>query len=136
MKTIRVPAETGQLSSINDSIGAVLAQYGCSSKTQMEIELAVEEIFVNIASYAYPPGTGEAEIQVEAGGDPPSVTIRFLDSGKPFDPLARPEVDVTASAESRRIGGLGIHLVKRLMDQTTYAHEDGKNILTIRKTLS
>ena len=79
MKTIRVPAEVAQLSLINDFIGEELDKYGCSPKVQMQVELAVEEIFVNIASYAYHPEVGEAEVDVNAGGDPPTITIRFLD---------------------------------------------------------
>ncbi len=135
MKTMRVPAEVNQLTTVNDFIGTELEKYGCSPKVQMQVELAVEEIFVNIANYAYHPELGEAEVDVDAGGDPPTVTIRFLDRGKPFNPLDREDVDVTASAESREIGGLGIFLVKKNMDDVEYSYEDGKNILTIRKKL-
>lgn len=135
MKTIRVPAKVDQLTVINQFIGEELEQYGCSVKTQMQVELAVEEIFVNIASYAYHPEIGEAEIGVDAGGDPPTVTIRFLDHGVPFNPLERSDVDVASAAESSDVGGLGILLVKKNMDDVVYSYEDGKNILTIRKKL-
>ena len=135
MKTIRVPAEVAQLEKINSFIGEELEKYGCSMKVQMQVELAVEEIFVNIANYAYHPELGEAEVDVDAGGDPPTITIRFLDHGKPFNPLEREDVDVTAAAESRSIGGLGILLVKKSMDDVEYSYEDGKNVLTIRKKL-
>ncbi len=135
MKTMRVPAEVKQLTAINEFISEELGKYGCSMAVQMQVELAVEEIFVNIANYAYHPELGEAEVDVDAGGDPPTVTIRFLDHGKPFNPLEREDVDVTAAAESRSIGGLGIMLVKKSMDDVEYSYEDGKNILTIRKKL-
>ena len=135
MKTIRVPAEFNQLEMVNNFIGEELEKCGCSMKVQMQVELAVEEIFVNIASYAYHPEIGEAEIDVDAGGDPPTVTIRFLDHGTPFNPLERSDVDVTKAAESRDVGGLGIFLVKKNMDDVVYSYEDGKNVLTIRKTL-
>ena len=135
MKTIRVQAEVAQLEKINSFIGEELEKYGCSIKVQMQVELAVEEIFVNIASYAYHPEIGEAEIDVDAGGDPPTVTIRFLDHGTPFNPLERSDVDVTKAAESRDVGGLGIFLVKKNMDDVVYSYEDGTNVLTIRKTL-
>lgn len=135
MKTIRVPAEVNQLTMINEFISEELEKYGCSMAVQMQVELAVEEIFVNIANYAYHPELGEAEVDVDAGGDPPTVTIRFLDHGKPFNPLEWEDVDVTAAAESRSIGGLGILLVKKSMDDVEYSYEDGKNILTIRKKL-
>lgn len=135
MKTMRIPAEVTQLTAINEFISEELEKYGCSMAVQMQVELAVEEIFVNIANYAYHPELGEAEVDVDAGGDPPTVTIRFLDHGKPFNPLEREDVDVTAAAESRSIGGLGILLVKKSMDDVEYSYEDGKNILTIRKKL-
>lgn len=135
MKTIRVPAEISHLEEINDRIAEELEKYGCSVKVQMQVELAVEEIFVNIASYAYHPETGEAEINVDAGGDPPTVTITFLDHGKPFNPLEKPDVDVDEAAKSEDVGGLGILLVKKNMDDVDYRYEDGKNILTIRKKL-
>ncbi len=135
MKTMRVPAEVNQLTTVNEFIGEELEKYGCSMAIQMQVELAVEEIFVNIANYAYHPELGEAEVDVDAGGDPPTITIRFLDHGKPFNPLEREDVDVTAAAESRSIGGLGILLVKKSMDDVEYSYEDGKNVLTIRKKL-
>ena len=135
MKSIRVPAEVNQLAEINRFIGEELERYGCSAKAQMQVELAVEEIFVNIASYAYHPEVGEAEIDVDAGGDPPTVTIRFLDHGVPFNPLERMDVDISKTAESRDIGGLGILLVKKNMDDVIYSYQDGKNILTICKKL-
>lgn len=135
MKTIVVPAETEQMDRINDFIGGELESCGCSAKAQMQVALAVEEIFVNIASYAYHPEKGEAEVSVDAVGDPPTVTIRFLDRGKPFNPLEKPDADVTLPAEERGIGGLGILLVKKNMDDVSYSYEDGKNVLTIRKKL-
>ena len=135
MKTLIVPAETGQLDEINAFIDGELERCGCPVKVQMQVALAVEEIFVNIASYAYHPEIGEAQIDVDASGDPPTVTIRFLDHGKPFNPLAKEDADTTLSAEERGVGGLGILLVKKNMDDVTYSYEDGKNVLTIKKTL-
>jgi len=135
MKTIVVPAKTDQLDEVNAVIDAELEACDCSPKVQMQIALAVEEIFVNIASYAYNPEIGEAEIEVGVSGDPPTVTIRFLDHGKPFNPLAKEDADTTLSAEERGIGGLGILLVKKNMDQVDYSYEEGKNILTIQKRL-
>ena len=133
MKTIRVPAEVNQLEMVNNFIGEELEKCGCSMKVQMQVELAVEEIFVNIANYAYHPEVGEAEIDVDAGGDPPTVTIRFLDHGAPFNPLE--DVAEDKKAEARDFGGLGIMLVKKSMDDVVYSYEDGKNILTICKKL-
>lgn len=135
MKTRILPAEVGRLDEVNALIDGVLEPYSCSEKTQMEIALAVEEIFVNIANYAYSLQKGQAEIVVDVWGEPPVLTVCFLDWGKPFNPLAKQDADVTLSAEERGIGGLGIFLVKKLMDDVSYLYEDGKNILTIRKRL-
>lgn len=135
MKRITVPAETAQLEGMNAFIDDILDGCGCPAKVRLQVELAVEEIFVNIASYAYHPERGETEVCVDTHGDPPTVTITFIDHGKPFNPLDRPDADVTLPAEERGIGGLGILLVKKNMDDVTYSYENGKNILTITKRL-
>lgn len=110
-----------------------LEEAGCSMKAQIQIDVAVEEVFVNIAQYAYAPGTGEAVIRVETEKNPGTVEIVFIDSGVPFNPLAVKEPDVTLSASDRKIGGLGIFMVKKSMDDVTYEYVDKKNILTIKK---
>ena len=104
-------------------------------KTRLMIDMAVEEIFVNIAHYAYAAGGGTAEITARTEGDPVEAVIEFRDAGVPYDPLSRPDPDVTLSAEDRRIGGLGIYMVKKSMDEVRYRNEAGRNILTIRKRL-
>jgi len=104
-------------------------------RTLLQLRLAVEEIFVNIASYAYSPEVGEAEIRCEVLEDPLRVVIQFLDSGTPFDPLAKEDADTSQEALMSREGGLGILLVKNTMDDVQYSYEDGKNILTILKKL-
>ena len=110
-----------------------LEEAGCSMKAQIQIDVAVEEVFVNIAQYAYAPGTGEAVIRVETEKNPGTVEIVFIDSGVPFNPLEVKEPDVTLSASDRKIGGLGIFMVKKSMDDVTYEYVDKKNILTIKK---
>lgn len=135
MKKMMIPAAVDRLDEINAFVEAELEACGCSLKAQMQVSLAVEEIFVNIAHYAYNPEVGEAEICVDTSGDPPSVLIRFLDHGKPFNPLEKPDADTTLPAEERDIGGLGILLVKKNMDEVQYSYENGANILTIRKKL-
>ena len=101
----------------------------------MQIDVAVEEIFVNIANYAYNPDIGSAGITVETQEDPLSVVITFTDGGVPYDPLKKPDPDVTLPAEERQIGGLGIYMVKKSMDDISYDYKDGKNILTLKKNL-
>ena len=112
-----------------------LEKVGCSMKAQMQIDLAVEEIFVNIAKYAYHPDKGRATVRVEVNDDPVQVKITFLDHGKPYDPLAREDPDITLAAEDRPVGGLGIFMVKQSMDDVTYEYKDGANILTLIKSL-
>ena len=84
---------------------------------------------------AYPDSEGDAVIETEVTTDPPAIAITFRDSGEPYDPLAKEDPDITLSAEKRRIGGLGIFLVKKLMDEVAYKYEDGQNVLTIIKLL-
>ena len=107
----------------------------CPMKVLMQVQIAVEEIFVNIAHYAYDSGQGMATIRVEVGGDPLQVIITFIDQGVPYDPLKKEDPDVTLSAEERKIGGLGIFMVKKSMDDVKYEYADGKNILTISKKI-
>jgi len=135
MEVITVPAESTALETVNTFIQEKLESITCPKRTRMQMMLAVEEIFVNISSYAYHPEVGQAEVGVDIDGDPPTVTIRFLDQGRPFNPLEKPDADITLSAQEREIGGLGILLVKKIMDQVDYAYENGKNILIIKKEI-
>ena len=135
MKTLTVPAELEQLQNVQDFIAEELEACGCPMKAQFQIEVAVEEIFVNIVSYAYRPEVGEATIRCAVEEEPLQVTIQFLDHGKPFDPLAKEDADTSGDALEEREGGLGILLVKKSMDDVRYDYENGKNILTIRKRL-
>ena len=112
-----------------------LEETNCPAKAKMQIELASEEIFVNIVNYAYAPEKGTATVRVEVSDDPVCVTITFLDRGVPYDPLAKEDPDVTLSAEDREIGGLGIFLTKKTMDDVSYEYKDGQNILTLKKNL-
>ena len=131
MKEITVRAEAERLGEVTDFVNAELEAFGCPMKVLMQIDLAVEEIFVNIASYAYGPKGGDALIRI--GTEDGSVRVIFEDRGIPFDPTAQEDPDRSSPAQEREIGGLGIFLTKRIMDEVTYEYRDGKNILTIRK---
>lgn len=135
MKELTVPATLEELDTVQAFIEGELETYGCPMKTMLQVSVAVEEIYVNIAHYAYHPEIGEATIRCAVGGDPLQVTIQFLDSGKPFDPLAKPDADITLSAEERQIGGLGILMVKKTMDDVVYEYKDGCNVLTLKKNI-
>ena len=104
----------------------------CPPKVQNQIGIAVDEIFSNIARYAYSPEDGEATVRITVGDD---ITIEFEDSGVAYDPLSNDDPDISLSAEEREIGGLGIFMVKKLMDSVEFRREGNKNILTIKKRL-
>ncbi len=133
MRELEIEAKDETLEQVLGFVDETLEEMECPMKTQTQIEIAVEEIFVNIAHYAYGGEPGPARITIETQEDPRGVIIGFSDEGVPYDPLAKPDPDVTLSAEERQIGGLGIYMVKKSMDKVTYASEDGKNILHIRK---
>lgn len=135
MKEITVPAVLEEMDHIIEFIDRELEAYECSMKAKIQLDIAVEELYVNIANYAYNPEVGEATVRCTVGGDPLQVTIQFLDHGKPYNPLEKQDPDVTLSAEERDIGGLGIYMVKKSMDDITYDYQDGKNILTIKKKI-
>lgn len=135
-QTFSIEAKTDNLDQVLDFIRRTLEKQECPIHILGQIEVAAEEIFVNIARYAYETGVGDAGIRVEVEQDPLRVAITFMDHGVPYDPLQREDPDTTLSAEERQIGGLGIYMVKKSMDDVCYDYQDGKNILTIRKNLS
>lgn len=128
-------AKVENLPEVSAFIDEKLEETGCSMKAQMQIDVAVEEIFVNIASYAYGGKEGLAEIFFDIDSDK-KVNITFVDSGVPYDPLKKDDPDVTLSADERQIGGLGIFMVKKTMDDMVYEYKDGKNRLTLIKSLA
>ena len=135
MDKLTVEAKTENLEEGLGFVDRHLEAMDCSPKVSVQIDVAVEELFVNIAHYAYSPGTGSATIGVEILKDPAAIAITFTDRGKPFDPLAKEDPDITLSAEERQIGGLGIYMVKKSMDEVVYEYKDGQNILRIKKNL-
>jgi len=135
MKKMILTAEVARLDEVIDFINEELEANDVPMRTVMQLDIAVEELFVNIAHYAYNPDVGEAAICVDVEQEPGCVVISFVDQGKPYNPLSRKDPDITLDVEDREIGGLGIYVVKKTMDKITYAYEDGQNILTIRKLL-
>ena len=107
----------------------------CGMKAQMQIDVALDELFSNIAQYAYAPGTGEATLQLKFDEATRRASITFIDGGVPYNPLEKLDPDINAPIEERAIGGLGIFLVKKTMDGMDYERVDGKNILTIHKQI-
>ncbi|MBO7658762.1 MAG: ATP-binding protein [Clostridia bacterium] len=132
---LKVEAAVENLEKVLDFINAKLDAAGCSERAKMQIDLAAEEIFVNIASYAYAPGKGDATVRFELAENNSEATLSFTDGGRPFNPLAAAEPDVTLPVEEREVGGLGIFLTGKLMDDVFYEYRGGKNILTMKKKL-
>ena len=136
-KRITVEAVLENVEKVTEFVNQELEQLGCSVKTQMQIDVAIDELFGNIANYAYHPQKGGmATIEVSRSAESPAqVAITFQDQGKPYNPLEKEDPDITLGAAERPIGGLGIFLVKKTMDDIAYEYRDGKNILTIKKNL-
>ena len=129
------PAKVEALSDVLGFVDRTLESYECPMKIQTAICVAIEEVFVNIAHYAY--GDGEGDMKLGIGFDEKSrnITFRMADKGAPFDPLKKPDPDITLSAEEREIGGLGIFITKKTMDTVSYAYENGENILIMIKKI-
>ena len=135
MKELTVVATVENIETVTDFVNEQLEALDCPMKAQMQIDIAIDELFGNIAHYAYNPEIGKATVRVEVVEDPLAVTITFIDNGVPYDPLAKADPDTTLSAEERDIGGLGIYMVKKSMDDIIYEYKDGQNILKIKKYL-
>ena len=135
MKELTIAATVENIEVVTDFVNEQLEAFDCPVKTQMQIDIAIDELFGNIAHYAYNPEVGDATVRVEVTEDPLAVVITFIDNGIPYDPLAKEDPDTTLSAEERKIGGLGIYMVKKSMDDVAYEYKDGQNILKIRKNI-
>lgn len=135
MKELTISATVENIETVTDFVNEQLEALDCPLKAQMQIDIAIDELFGNIAHYAYNPEIGSATVRVEVLESPLSVIITFIDNGVPYDPLAKEDPDVTLSAEERGLGGLGIYMVKKTMDEISYEYKDGQNILSIKKKI-
>lgn len=133
MKEIDIEAKIENLNEVFAFVDGQLEAIGCPMKVMMQIDVAVDELFSNIAMYAYAPGTGRAKITLDAEDDPRRVILTLSDSGMPYNPLEKEDPDITLSAEERKIGGLGIYMTKKIMDHMEYKYENGHNIIVIVK---
>jgi len=135
MKELTIEATVENIGTVTAFVDEQLEALDCPMKAQMQIDIAIDELFGNIAHYAYTPEVGNATVRVEVEEEPMAVVITFLDQGVPYDPLTAEDPDTTLSADERKIGGLGIFMVKKSMDEIDYKYQDGQNILTIKKRL-
>ena len=135
MKEMTIEAVIENVPLVTDWVNEELEARGCPNKIQMQIDVAIDELFSNISNYAYNPKTGSATVRMEVEEKPLSVSITFIDNGIPYNPLAREEPDIKKKASDDIIGGLGIMLVRKMMDDVIYEYKNGQNILTIVKKM-
>ena len=135
MKEWTFEAKIDHIPWLTEQVDGLLEGLDCPMKAQMQIDVAIDEWMANIASYAYGDGGGDVTVRFDYQPDDRTVALTFIDSGIPYDPLAKPDPDVTLSVDKREVGGLGIFMIKKTMDDMTYARQDGRNVLTIRKRI-
>ncbi|MDR2600450.1 MAG: ATP-binding protein [Oscillospiraceae bacterium] len=126
-----VSAHIDKLNDVLDFIDEKMDEIGIDMKGQYSVRVSVEELFVNVANYAYP--NGEGDITVTTSTKPGEFIIEIKDNGIPYNPLEKDDPDTTLTAEKREIGGLGIYMVKNMMDSVNYTYQNGQNIMTIMK---
>lgn len=133
MKELTVDAAPGSLQEIKAFIVDQTRAAGCPEAARTQILVAADEVFANIANYAYGGGVGSASVRFDVEPEPRAAVITFTDGGVPFDPLEMKAPDTSLSAGQRKIGGLGIFMVRKLMDEVSYKYEGGRNVLTVKK---
>lgn len=133
MREITVSATLDNIQSVTDFVEEHLLEAGFPMKTVFQINIAVDELFSNIARYAYGEDEGEATVRLQISEDNSTAVLTFIDSGTPYNPLKKEDPDVTLDAEDRDEGGLGIYMVKNSMDDICYEYRDGYNTLTVTK---
>ncbi len=134
-KSLTVEATVQNIEKVLGFIDEQLELCECPMRTQTQIDVAIDELFGNIALYAYAPNVGNATVLFDVEDNPKTAVITFIDSGVPYNPLEKEDPDITLSVEDRQIGGLGIFMVKKTMDAMQYEYRDGQNILSIRKKI-
>lgn len=130
-----IEASDANLAVMQEFLEQKLEELDFSMRDIMQVAVSAEEIFVNIAHYAYAPLQGKVKVTVEVTDDPPRLNITFADNGFRYNPLEKEDPDITLPAEKRKIGGLGIFIMKKMMDHAHYEYRDGQNILTISKDI-
>lgn len=136
MKELKVEATIDNIPVVTEFVTSQLDEMSCIPKAKTQIRIAIDEIFGNIAHYAYEGKTGPAWIRVEQCEEQGAVVITFTDEGIPYNPCEKSDPDISLSIEERQIGGLGIYMVKKLMDDVWYEYKDGKNMLSLKKIIS
>lgn len=135
MKEITVDATIENMNTVTAFVDDFLDQIACPMKSKIQINIVIDEIFGNICHYAYKDSVGVVTVRVESGNTPKAVFLTFTDNGIPYNPLETEDPDITSSSEERKIGGLGIYLVKKNMDEMKYEYVNQQNRLWMEKRL-
>ena len=135
MKEITVDAMIENMNTVTAFVDEFLNQIACPMKSRIQINIVIDEIFGNICHYAYKDSVGAVTVRVESGNTPKAVFLTFTDNGIPYNPLDTEDPDITLSSEERKIGGLGIYLVKKNMDEMKYEYVNQQNRLWMEKRL-
>ena len=135
MKELLIDATVENIETVTAFVNEQLEAFDCPMKSQTQIDIAIDELFGNIVHYAYNPEVVPVTVRVEVIDDLLTVIITFIDHGVPYDPLKKDDPNINLSAEERDIGGLGIYIVKKSMDDISYEYKDGQNILKIKKKI-
>lgn len=135
MKEMKIPALVENIETVTEFVNEYLESLDCPLKIQMKIAIVIDEIFSNISYYAYGEEKGEVIIRIEKRENPYGVQLTFLDHGMPYDPLKVDEPDISLSVDERQIGGMGIFMVKNIMDEISYEYADGQNVLKMCKMI-
>ena len=135
MKEITVDATIENMNTVTAFVDDFLDQIACPMKSRIQINIVIDEIFGNICHYAYKDSIGAITVRVESGNTPKAVFLTFTDNGIPYNPLETEDPDITLSSEERKIGGLGIYLVKKNMDEMKYEYVNQQNRLWMEKRL-
>lgn len=130
-KTLEIESKNENLNLVQNYVSNFMKENGFNENDKMKVDVIVEEVFINICSYAYNGATGPCVIELKY--DENKIIITFKDKGGQYDPLKRKDPDITLEAEDRPIGGLGIYMTKKMMDEVSYKYENNTNILTIIK---
>ncbi|MBR4503200.1 MAG: ATP-binding protein [Clostridia bacterium] len=133
MPEITVNASLNEIRTATDFINRQLTEAGCDEWFRIQIDVAIDEILSNIARFAYHQKAGNATVRFETENDPRNIVLTFIDRGTPYDPLTAAIPDISLPAKDRSIGGLGMFMVRKIMDDISYSYQDGQNILTVRK---
>ncbi|MBE5917777.1 MAG: ATP-binding protein [Pseudobutyrivibrio ruminis] len=131
MDRLSVDAKIENLYQITDYVEEKLETIGVSQEHITSICIAIEEVYVNIASYAYKDEAGKVDLEIDT--EDSSIKIRFIDGGTPYNPLEKDDPDINLPADEREQGGLGIFMIKQIMDTVEYEYKDSQNILTLTK---